>query len=182
MIIDLEEDEDGVGHQGSAFTHGLDGRTEPANCHKLENEGISETIALDQLFGVCQPSERSPLNSPVAAKVERHLENMLTVLQSLSESGGAGFSRKRLPFSSLKEGLNGHPLQVLSNIIPKGFTKGASRMSPENFVDVLVHHKIEVGHNRDIVLYLISRFLVLTFLMFALGYHENNKHVLEILR
>jgi hypothetical protein len=69
---------------------------------------------------------------------------VLSVLtRETSAVGGSDFWGPLL--SSLGEGLTEHPLQVLSNIIPQGHSRGAGRVSSEEFVDLLIHQKITVS-------------------------------------
>jgi hypothetical protein len=42
----------------------------------------------------------------------------------MSPFGTSELSRRSIPIAYLGEGLLGHPLQVMLDIIPRGFTKG----------------------------------------------------------
>jgi hypothetical protein len=87
-----------------------------------------------QVLGEDQPHEVTP--SPEVASVEC----------STRETSAVGGSDLWGPLlSSLGEGLTEHPLQVLSNIIPHGHSRGDGRVSSEEFVDLLIHQKITVS-------------------------------------
>lgn len=88
-----------------------------------------------RVLGADRPHEVIP-PSPAVASVECPTQETPTV-------GGSDFWGPLL--SSLGEGLTGHPLQVLSSILPQGHSRGAGRVSPEEFVDLLIHQKITVS-------------------------------------
>jgi hypothetical protein len=94
-----------------------------------EEEVSARVLGADQPYEVIPPS-------PAVASVECPAQETPTV-------GGSGFWGPLL--SSLGEGLTGHPLQVLSSILPQGHSRGAGRVSPEEFVDLLIHQKITVS-------------------------------------
>jgi hypothetical protein len=56
-------------------------------------------------------------------------------------SGSSGLTERLLPILSLNDGLLRHPLQLLS-IIPKGFTKGAGRVTVHTTVHMWSCHTI----------------------------------------
>jgi hypothetical protein len=113
----------------------------------------SSTVAPvgDGLSGSCVASEEVPLTyfghrsppledevavQPAAASVKCPTRETPT-------DGGSGSWGPLL--SSLGNGLVGHPLQALSNIIPQGHSRGAGCVSLEKFIDLLMHQKIAVS-------------------------------------
>lgn len=51
-------------------------------------------------------------------------------------------SERKLPIRSLRDGLLGCPLEALQALAPESYLRrpGASKMSPERFADIIVHH------------------------------------------
>lgn len=62
----------------------------------------------------------------------------------MSPSGTFELSRGSIPIASLGEGLLGHPLQVMLDIIPQGFTKGVGRVTLEKLVEILIYYQLAV--------------------------------------
>lgn len=58
-----------------------------------------------------------------------------------------GHSRRRSPLiKSFVKGLKGNPLAAITKLMPKDYTQGVGgRLTPEMFVDKLIHHNFSVS-------------------------------------